>query len=455
MNIVIGGCGKVGYTLAEQLNVEGHSVTLIDNDERVLEKAAVSLDVMGIHGSVTSHHVQMEAGVENADLFIAVTDKDEVNLLSCLIAKRAGRCQTIARVRSPEYYEEINFIKEELKLAMAINPERSAAYDILRLIQIPSAMDVDNFARGKVTMISFVIPDHSVLDNKKIMELTNILGHSELICVVQHQGKIMIPKGTTKLHSGDKISVVMPLSEIPQFFVKIRLARKPIKNVMIAGGGGITFYLAKELIKAKVNVKIIETDLEKCRQLSEELPQAVIVCGNAADAGILDEEGIRQADAFVSLTNMDEENIMLSMYVNSLSDAKVITKINRISFEDIVKSMPIGSVVCPKNIMAEKIIKHVRSMQNSVNADNVESLYRLMDNKVEAVEFEVRDSEDNRPLIGKKLMELKIRHDMLICMISRDENVIIPSGKDSIMAGDSVIVVTSGSKLRKLGDIIA
>lgn len=454
MNIIVVGCGKVGYTLVEQLNNEGHSVTLIDKNQAALEKAVAKLDVLGIYGNGSSYRVQEEAGVSNADLLIAVTNQDEVNLLSCLIAKQAGHCQTIARVRNPEYYEEINFIKEELKLAMAINPERSAAYDILRLVQIPSAMEVDTFARGRINLISFKIPDYSPLDGKKIMDVSGILGNNALFCVVQRDGEVIIPSGNTVLHSKDKVSVVMPLSEMPDFFDRIKLANRPIKSVMIAGGGSISFYLAKELIKANVQVKIFETDRARCEVLSEQLPEAVIINGNAVDESLLDEEGVRQTDAFVALTNMDEENIMLSLYVNSISDAKLITKINRLSFEEVINGMPLGSVVCPKNITAEKIIKHVRSMQNSADSSNVESLYRLMDNKVEALEFNVRECGENKALIGRTLMELKLKKNLLICSINRDGRIITPSGKDTIEVGDTVVVVTSNLNLSRISDIL-
>ena len=332
--------------------------------------------------------------------------------------------------------------------------ERSAAYDILRLLQIPSAMEVDTFARGRINLISFRIPDYSPLDGKKIMDVSGILGNNALFCVVQRDGEVIIPSGNTVLHSKDKVSVVMPLSEMPDFFDRIKLANRPIKSVMIAGGGSISFYLAKELIKANVQVKIFETDRARCEVLSEQLPEAVIINGNAVDESLLDEEGVRQTDAFVALTNMDEENIMLSLYVNSISDAKLITKINRLSFEEVINGMPLGSVVCPKNITAEKIIKHVRSMQNSADSSNVESLYRLMDNKVEALEFNVRECYENKALIGRTLMELKLKKNLLICSINRDGRIITPSGKDTIEVGDTVVVVTSNLNLSRISDIL-
>ena len=454
MNIIVVGCGKVGYTLVEQLNNEGHSVTLIDKNQAALERAVSKLDIMGIHGNGSSYRVQEEAGITSADLLIAVTNQDEVNLLSCLIAKQAGHCQTIARVRNPEYYEEISFIKEELKLAMAINPERSAAYDILRLIQIPSAMEVDTFARGRINLISFKIPEYSPLDGKRVMEVSGIMGNNSLICVVQRDGETIIPSGNTMLHSKDKISVIMPLSEISNFFERIKIANKPIRSVMVAGGGSISFYLAKSLIKSGVQVKIFETDRARCEVLSEELPEAVIINGNAVDESLLDEEGVRETDAFIALTNMDEENIMLSMYVDSVSNAKLITKINRLSFEEIINNMPVGSVICPKNITAEKIIKHVRSMQNSADSSDVESLYRLMDNKVEALEFNVKNCSENKNLVGKTLTELKLKSNLLVCSISRGDAIITPSGRDTIEIGDTVVVVTSNMKLSKISDIL-
>lgn len=455
MNIIIVGCGKVGYTLAQQLDNEGHSVTLIDENEEVLEKAVSSLDILGIHGNGTSYNVQCEAGILDADLLIAVTSEDEINLLSCLIAKHSGRCQTIARVRNPEYYDQIAYIKEELKLSMAINPERSASYDILRLIQVPSAMDVDTFARGRATMVGFKIPEKSVLNGKKISELRSIIGENELICAVSHNSEIIIPDGNTVLNSGDKVSVVMPLREMSGFFQRVSIENKPIKDVVIAGGGGITYYLARELVKANVKVKIIEADRKKCEELSEKIPQATIINGNAVDKSLLEEEGVKDTDCFIALTNIDEENIMLSLYVNSISDAKLITKINRLAFEDIINDMSIGSIICPKNNTAEKIIKHVRSMQNSADSEEVEALYRLMDNKIEALEFNVKNTEENASIIGKSLMELKLKQNVLIVLINRTGNIIIPSGKDVISVGDSVVVVTTGTKLMKLTDILA
>lgn len=455
MKIIILGCGKVGYTLAEQLTREGHDITVIDSKEDKLESACNKLDLIGVHGNGTSYLVQEEAGVEDADLMIAVTDLDEINLLACLIAKKAGNCQTIARVRNPEYYREIGFLKEELGLSMVINPELAAAAEINRLIQVPSAMEIDSFAKGKVNLVKFEVPRNSALVGVKISEVSNKIKGDFLICIIERkgekgEGEVIIPDGNVCLHGGDKVSVIMPQENMNDLFSKMGISHRIIKNVMIAGGGKVSYYLAEGLLKSKIKVKIIEQRQDKCEELSEKLPEAMVLEGDAANETLLQEEGIEDTDAFVSLTNFDEENIMLSLYASRVSKAKVFTKVNRIAFEDVINDIPIGSVISPKNLTAEYIIQHVRSMQNSIGS-NVETVYRMVHNKVEALEFYVK--EDSK-VTNISLANLKLKPNLLLCAIVRNGRRIIPSGQDMIQKGDSVIVVTTNIGLNDIQEIM-
>lgn len=450
MKIIITGCGKVGYTLAEQLSEEGHDITVIDQKEAKLENVSTNLDVIGVAGNGTSYRVQEEAGVEEADLMIAVTDRDEINLLACLIAKKAGNCQTIARVRNPEYYQEIGFLKEELGLSMVINPELAAAAEIARLIQVPSAMEIDTFAKGKVNLVKFEVPKNCAWDGMVISEISNRFGSDLLICIIERNDQVIIPDGNTYLRGGDKISVIIPPERMNGLFLKLGISHKMIKDVMIAGGSKIAYYLSEQLLKSRIRVKIIELSHERCEELSEHLPEAMIIEGDAASETILNEEGIQNMDAFISLTNFDEENIMLSLFANKVSDAKLITKINRIAFEGVINEIPIGSIISPKNLTAEYIIRYVRSMQNSMGS-NVEAVYRMVHNKVEALEFYVKEDSS---VTNISLAELTLKPNLLICAIVRDGKRITPSGQDMILKGDSVIVVTTHIGLNDIQEIM-
>ncbi len=451
MNILVVGCGNVGYNLAEQLNKEGHEITLIDNDAERLQFVVDTLDIQGFAGNGISYQTLIEAGLEKADLFIAVTNEDEINMLGCLMANKIRKCKTIARVRNPEYYEDIKYIKDELGLSMAINPEREAAREMARLIQLPLAIDVDSFDKSHINMIKFKIGENSILDNMAVWDIRTKISPNMLVCIIQRGDKITIPNGTFVMKAGDIISFITPIKDVYGIFKKTGVKARNIKNVMIAGGGRISYYLAEFLTKAKIKVKIIEKDRKRCELLSELLPEAMIICGNVTNQQLLYEEGIQNTDAFVSVTEMDEENIMLSLYVNKITDAKVITKIKKITFGEIVYDLNIGSIVDPKNIIAEIIISYVRALQNSLGS-NVETLYRLSDNKVEALEFNVNT---NIPkLVGIPLMNLKLKNNLLISAIMRDEETFIPDGKDTIEIGDRVIVVTSNLGLNDISDIL-
>ena len=452
MNIIIAGCGKVGQSLAERLTDAGHEVTVIDNDHEALATVTSSSDVMGYQGDCTSIVSQREAGIKNADLLIAVTDKDEINMLACLIAKKTGtKCHTIARIRSPQYTDEIGYLREELGLSMSINPEMVAADEMLRHIQIPSALEVDTFAKGKVRLIGIEIPEDSILDNMAVKDISNKVGTSSLICVGDRDGEVVIPNGDMVLHSGDKISATLSMADINYFLNRIGIKAKKIKHVLIAGGGTIGYYLAKKLLSIKVNVKIIEKDQKRCEELSELLPKAMIICGDATEKRLLMQESIEEMDAICGLMHSDETNILLSLYVNKLSpDIKVITKVHRNSYEDIVNALPVGNKISTKEITADYIARYVRSMQNSLGSE-VEALYRIMDGRVEALEFVIRDG---FPKAGVELKDLTLLDNTLICSINRRGKIIRPGGRDTLEYGDSVVVVTTHKDINGIEEIV-
>ena len=451
MNIIIAGCGRVGYTLAEQLSNEGHQITVMDSNPVAVQNVSAACDVIGFVGDCTSFRSQLEAGIEETDLLIAATDQDEKNMLACLIGRKTGKCQTIARVRSPQYSEEIGFLKEELGLSMSVNPESAAAHEMLRLIQVPSALEVDTFAKGRVNLISLVIPNGSVLDGLKLRDYSSKVKESALICVVERGGAIVIPDGNFILKSGDRISVTLPLSSVNTFLNKVGIKAKRIKNVLIAGGGTISYYLADSLLRSGLNVKLIEKNEARCRELSELLPKAMIINGDATDKSLLLEESVEDMDAVCALMDGDEANILLALFIRKETEAKMMTRVHRNSYEDMVAEMPVGKIISTKKITAEYITRYVRSMQNSLGSD-VETLYHMMDGRVEGLEFNVGAGSK---VAGIKLKDLKIIPNTLICCISRGNYVIIPGGNDSIEVGDSVIVVTTKKGLNDIDEMIA
>ncbi len=450
MQIIIVGCGNVGSTLAEQLSKEGHNITAIDIDAHRVETVANQYDVMGVVGNGASFSVQNEAGIEDADLMIAVTASDELNMLSCLIAKKAGGCSTIARVRNPIYNKEIAFIKEELGLSMVINPEYAAACEIARLLKFPSAIKVDTFAKGRVELLKCKINEGSVLHGRPLTYLSSGLHCEVLICAVQRGEEVFIPDGNFQLQEKDVISVVASSRKANEFFKKIGMTTNRIKTCMIIGGGETTYYLAKQLLPMGIAIKIIEQSKERCNELSELLPQAMIIHGDGTERNLLLEEGLPKVHSFVSWTSMDEENIMLSLYAKSISGAKTITKVHRLDYDRIIDSLDLGSVLYPKNITAEYILQYVRAMQNSIGS-NVETLYRLIEGKVEALEFRVNEQSK---VIGVPLKELQLKDNLLIACINRKGVVIIPGGQDSIQMGDTVMVVTTNQGFNDLKDIL-
>lgn len=451
MKIIIVGCGKVGTTLAEQLNRENHDITLIDTNGEAIQNISDSADVMGVTGNGAVYQVQMEAGIQDADLLIATTNSDELNMLCCLIAKKAGNCHTIARIRNPEYSSEIRYIREELNLSLAINPELAAAREIARLLRFPSAIKIEPFAKGRIELLKFLIPEHSLLNDMRVMDVVNRLKSNVLICVVERGNDVVIPDGNFVMKKGDKISFIASHQGSADFFKKAGVDNNIVKSAMFVGGGKLTHYLCRLLEDTKIKIKIIERDEERCRQLSELLPKAMIIHGDGTDEQLLLEEGIRQTEAFASLTGFDEENIMLSLYASSQSKAKLITKVNKIAFENVINSLNIGSLIQPKMLTAEIILQYVRAMQNSMGSSNIETLYKIAADKAEALEFRVKEGS---PVLGIPLEKLKLIDNLLVACINRGGTIITPRGKDTVEAGDTVIVVTTHTGLNDLTDIL-
>ncbi len=451
MNIIIVGCGKVGTALVQQLSREGHDIAIIDEIADKVQLISNTYDVLGVVGNGSSFHTLSEAGIDEADLLIAVTNSDELNLLCCVIAKKAGdNVATIARVRNPAYFEEISFIKKELDLSMIINPELAAAMEISRLLRFPTAIEINTFAKGRIELLKFRIENDSRLSGMSLIDIENKFRCGILVCAVERGHEVIIPSGGFVLKKKDVVSIVSPPKNSNEFFKKIGLQTHQVKSAMVVGGGEIAFYLARQLLAMGVRVKIIEKEKARCDTLSELLPRAMIINGDGIDQDLLLSEGMKQTEAFVALTNLDEENLLLSLFARSQTDAKLVTKINSITFDQVIESLDLGSIICPKHITAESILQYVRARQNSVGS-NVETLYKIVDEKAEALEFAIRQVS---PVVGIPLEKLRLKPDILICSINRGGQIIIPRGQDTIEVGDNVIVVTTRQGLDDITDIL-
>lgn len=449
MKIIIVGCGKVGETLTADLSREGHDVTVIDRSDEVVDIICDRYDVMGFAGNGASYETLMDADIEHADLMIAVTGTDEVNLLVCLIARKAGHCQTIARVRNPEYNQEAGFLRQELGLALVINQEYASAQEIARVLKFPTAIEINTFAKGKVDLLHFRVPQGSVLDGLDLNLLHDRLKSHVLVCTCERDGQMIIPQGSTVLRSGDVISIVAPTEEQASFFRKIGLQTHAVKNTMIIGGGETAYYLAKMLLRAGIQVKIVEKDLKRCEQLADMIPKATIIHGDGSDKDLLNEEGVGQTEGFVALTGIDEENVILSLFARSVGVRKIVTKVNRVAFEEVFDQMNLDTMISPKNITAEHILQYVRAMQNSYGS-NIETLHRMMDDQAEALEFLIRDS---FRYSGIPLKDLKLRPGVLVACISHEGKIILPRGDDVIRPGDTAVVITSLKGVKDISDI--
>lgn len=451
LGIIIVGCGKVGSTLIEQLSKEGHDITIIDKNAQKVQELTNLYDIMGIVGNGASYSTQMEAGIEETDLIIAVTESDELNLLCCTVAKRVGNCAAIARVRTPDYSKEVNYLREKLGLAMIINPELEAAKEMARILYLPTTLEVNSFAHGQAELIKFKIPEGNVLDGVEIMSLSRSISTKVLICAVERDGEVYIPSGNTKLHKDDVISVVSSRKLVKSFLEDIGFRTKRVRDTMIIGGGKAAYYLAVQLLHMGISVKIIESDRERCEELSALLPKAIIINGDGTDEELLKEEGIEETQSFVPLTGIDEENIMLTLYARQVSDAKVITKLNRIQFRDVIGQLDLGSVIYPRYITSEAIIAYVRAKKDSKNSNNIETLYHMFDHRAEAIEFLV---EKESEVTDIPLMDLSLKKNLLISFINRNGTIIIPGGNDCIKVGDTVMIVTTHTGFNGIRDIL-
>ncbi len=450
MNIIIVGCGQVGRALAEQLNEKDNNITVIDENEENLKKVTDRLDVMGVIGNGASYTTQKEAGVSRADLLIAVTGSDELNLLCCIIAKKASSCQTIARVRSHEYSLETDFLKMELELAMVINPERAAAEEIVRVLRFPSALSVEPFAKGMVELVRFRLPEKSPLIDMSVKDAAAKYKSDVLFCTVERSDGVHIVNGELIFEPKDVISVVGAPKNIQELMRKIGYKTQAVKSIMIAGGGEITHYLVSMLKKSRMDIKIIERDREICDELSESFTGTTVIHAASGYEEIMNEEGVDKAGAFIALTDLDEENILLSLYARSKDANKIVTKIKRIDYDSIMQKLELDSIIYPKNITADNIARFIRSANNT-RGSNMENFHNIIKGKAEASEFIVKS---RSKLVGKRLSELKLKPGVLIGAIIRCNNVIIPRGYDTIEEGDSVIIISGVMGLHDIGDIL-
>lgn len=450
MKIIIVGCGKTGASLTASLTDEGHDVTVVDYNSDRLKEVCNQNDVMGINGDGMNYNALLDAGLEDADVLISVTGSDEQNLLCSLFAKKKSKCSTIARVRNPIYLTEMNFIREQIGLSLIINPELAAATEISRIIRFPSAIDINPFAKGKVELLTFKITPDSMLNGKNLIYVRNKIESEVLFCSVERNGEFFIPSGNFEIKAGDKVSVITLPKKEHSFFKKIGIGSRRIKDVMIAGGGTIAYYLARQLLDVGISVKIIEKNEARANELADKLPNALIILGDATDKNLLFEEGLESTGAFVSLTGIDEENVLLSLYAKEKTRAKIITKIDRNSFNEIIAKLDLDTVIYPCDITTELILQYVRTKQNAMG-NNVENLYKLVEDKVEALEFKVGET---APIIGIPLQEMELKDNLIICGIIHGGRFILPNGESTVSAGDRIIVVTSQKKLNDVGDIL-
>ena len=451
MRIIVVGCGKIGTELVKSLCAEEHDITVIDIDRKVLEEINNIYDVMCVCGNGADSDVLDEAGAWQADLFIAVTNSDELNMLSCFFAKQMGAESTVARIRKTDYNDSsLDFIKKTLSLTIPINPEFSAARELYNILKMPSAVKIENFSSGHFEMIELKLKTDSRLHGLTLSEVRNKFKADFLVCAVQRDGNVFIPSGNFKLLGGDRIGITADQTEILKFMKELDLYGRHTKNVIILGGSRIAFYLAKKLVNAGNRVKIIEQNLERCEEISELLPAVSVIHADGTQQEVLLEEGIEHTDAFVALTGIDEENILISYFAQKKGVPKVITKVNREELAIIADNMGIDCVISPKKIIADALTSYARALENSMGS-KIETLYRLMDSNVEALEFTVSPD-----FVGVQtpLKNLSLKEQILIAGIIRGRTAIIPSGDDAILPGDKVIVITGQSKLHDLSDIM-
>lgn len=449
MKLVIVGAGKIGATLVEKLSKEEHDIVIVDKDAEVVEQIVNRYDVRGVCGGGADRMILEEAGVNTADFVIACTSRDELNILCCMLAKKLGAAHTIARVRDPEYFMEMEYMKGELDLDMWFNPELRTAQEIAEILSFPSAINVETFADGAAVMIELKVKKENPMVGKSVMEIMRDFDVKALFSMVVRENKVYIPRGDFVIQENDIVHITASEKEITNFSKKMQMFRRRARSVFIVGGGKIAYYLAKELIARKVAVKIIEKDEARCEWLSEELPEATILHGDGTDHEVLDEEGIDRCNAVVTLTGMDEENVIVSLYATRKKVTKVITKVDRPTIGQMVSHLGLDSVLSPRTIIASSIVRFVREVASDGKA-RINQLYKIHE-KVEALEFPVEDSFE---YIGVPLKDLNIKKNFLVNGIVRDRKFIIPTGETSLMGGDEVLIVTTEKNVTGLEDIV-
>ena len=449
MKIVIIGLGTIGYNILKSIDRVSHTITVIDQDKEKIESVIEHYDVFGVVGNGACREIQQEAEVGYADLVIVLTESDELNILACLVAKNIGAKNTIARVRNPEYRSQIMDMKESLGISMIVNPEMDTAREIFNLISIPSIAQIERFAKGRALLVEIEIEDKNVLIGETLISLGKKLKTKVLICAVQRGSEVIIPSGNFAIEKGDRIYFTADANSLGAFLNEIDLVRSPLRRVMIVGGDKIGFYLADQLSDKGYKIKLIEHDKSRAEELATLLPKVTVLEGNGTQHDLLIEEGIEAMDAFVALTNIDEENMIVSMFANKMKVRKTITQIKNDSLYAMLDELAIKNNVSPTNIVANRILSYVRALDNS-RGSNVLTLYRLVNNQVEALEFAVRTQSK---LFGKPLKELTLKANCLIACIIRGEQVIIPNGSSTIEVGDNVVVVTTHKNFDDLADI--
>lgn len=452
MKIIISGCGKIGTNVVSQLVSEGHDVVCIDTDRKVIEELTNIYDVMGVCGNGADSDVLKDAGASDAELFVALSGSDELNMLSCFFAKKVGAAHTISRIRNPEYNDRsLGFLKQTLDLNDSINPEELAAKEIFDILKFPSAVNIESFSGRNFEMIELKLKADTSLDGMKLMDMRKKYQEKFLVCAVERDNQAFIPSGQFELRGGDKIGLTASPTEIQKLLKTLGILQKKARSVMILGGSTTAFYLAKLILASGNSVTVIEKNRERCEELSRELPQAVIICGDGAQQELLLEEGLDNMDAFVSLTGMDEENILISCFAASRKVPTVITKVNRPELYSMAEKLGLDCIISPKKTTGNIITRYARALENSLGS-SVETLYKLMDGTVEALEFSVQEDFE---YIDIPLKEMKLKRNILIAGIIRGRTPIIPAGDDVIKANDKVVVFASGMRLQTLSDIIA
>lgn len=452
MKIIIVGNGKVGFAIASTLSEENHDITLVDANQAALGRVEGMLDVMCMEGNGASISVLVDAGVRSADLVIAVTNQDETNLVCCLIAKKLGAHHTIARVRNPEYRRDADMLKQEIGLDMVINPDLAAAQEIARILAFPAAFSVEPFARGRTDMVGFQVLESDSLCGVPLSQSQRQRQADVLLCAAEHGGQYIIPNGSFTPQAGDKVYMIGAKAELQKMLRSIGRQWQKVKDVSIMGGSRIAMYLAWELEKAGTSVRVVERSAEKCLRLSAQLPHAMVIHGDGADSALLQQENVLGADALVALTDRDEENLLMAMHAQRSGVPKVMAKMTRPNYIDLVRSTNIESIISPKDIVANQITRYVRALGNA-EGSKVEGLYKMLSGQVEALSFTATSAAS--AVLHKPLRELKLRDGFLLAAIVRDGQTIIPNGATTIEEGDAVVVVGHAAGLDDLGDILS